>query len=288
MSAASDEDTPLDLTLWHAATWPICTLLAVATSGCLAASLLVSSVTVACISGSFAWLLFYHLLARIIFTHGGVWARSPKDDPRAFCFVSLWNQFVAYPIMFIALISLRHGDFDAFWSGRVGGMGDMLPRHFYLCMIGYEAKDFWPGMGLNPAFFVHHIFVFAGCGICLAADAGLGLLIFIAVVAESGSGLYNLDALFPGRTSLRTLYMLGMTCSNSFAMWGAAEFVENTLVDLGIRVSYAVVVGLLVILRTAGQVLELRKWRAAPSKALDSISTRDVEMATSHESLEAS
>lgn len=281
--SASDED-PLDLTLWHAATWPICTLLALATSGCLAASLLVSSVTVACITGSLAWLLFYHLLARIFFTHGGSWARSPKDDPRAFRLVSLCNQFVSYPVMFVALISLRHSEFDAFWSGRVRGMGDMLPRHFYLCMIGYEAKDFWPGMGLNPAFFVHHIFVFAGCGVCLAAEAGLGLLVVIAVVAETGSGLYILDSIWPGRTSLRTLYMLGMTCSNAFAVWGAAEFVENSLVDLGVRVSYTVIVGLLVILRSAGQVLELRKWRAAPSKALDSMSTRDVELATRHES----
>ena len=107
-----------------------------------------------------------------------------------------------------------------------------------------------------------------------SSSRGLGLLVVIALVAETGSGLYILDSIFPGRTSLRTLYMLGMTCSNSLAIWGAAEFAENSLVDLGIRVSYAVVVGLLVILRTAGQVLELRKWRAAPSKALDSISTR--------------
>ena len=53
-----------------------------------------------------------------------------------------------------------------------------------------------------------------------------------------------------------------MTGSNSFAIWGAAAFLQNSLVGLGLRVSYAVVVCLLAILRTAGQVLELRKWRA--------------------------
>jgi len=229
----------------------------------------------ASVTGLLAWTSFYALLTRCIYTLGGDAVRETmplSDEPRAIAFVSLVHQLIVFPVLFIAIIGQKAGTWAAFWSGPVSGTPDMLARHLLLALIGYEAKDFLPAraFGLTGVFAFHHIFVFIGCGVILASPASLGLLVTVAFFGEFGSGFYALYCMWPSRWPFRLLYQLAVGASDAFAVYGGVEFfAQSAAVHLGLRVSYLICVALLVLLRTAGQVIELKRWRdeARPTRA---------------------
>lgn len=222
--------------------------------------------SVACALG---WAIAYDALSRCAFTYGGPkarlmqWSEDVETFSRSSGYVSFFHQWVTFLIVFVAcLIFYRGSRWEAFWSGPIDGVSMIwLPRQLFLSMIGYEAKDFLPGRGLDFGFSLHHMFVFLGCAVCLLAESSVGLLVVNTFVAESGSAFYNIYWLFPAGRLTRTVYMITMTFSNLFALWAAAKFSEDNNNSPWIRMVYGVVVLLLFILRSIGQILHLNKWR---------------------------
>lgn len=148
--------------------------------GSVSAAIWGSGVRVASVLGAAAWTLVYDLALRLIYTHGGEQLRTrahgglDDDDPRASGCVALLHQCGTFWAIFGALALTRHSDWEAFWAGPEQGAHDMLVRHLWLSMIGYQLKDFLPGRQISLLFATHHLFVLVGCGVCLMAPAGLG------------------------------------------------------------------------------------------------------------------
>jgi hypothetical protein len=258
-------------------TWPVSAGLGLLCIGCAVATSLLSvgvagdgtsAVVAASLTGGFGWFFFYAWLARALYTHGGEESRMPMplaEESRAISYVCLLHQLLVLPLLYLAATTTRARDWGAFWSGPVGGLEDMLPRHLVLCLIGFEAKDFFPpaAFGVTGVFAAHHLFVFVACGTVLASPMGLGLLITLVLVAEAGSGFYAIYCLWPERISSRLVYQLAMTASNAYSLVGGVDWFtsQSTAVHPGIRVPFLVILLVLILLRTIGQCLELKRWR---------------------------
>ena len=137
--------------------------------------------------------------------------------------------------------------------------------------------------GLNLIFAFHHCVVFLGSYITLTSKYGLGVLICIGFSAEIGSGFYNMDGLYPNRIYFRILYQIIMTLSNGFCTYGMIHYYQLLGNPESYRIIYLICTCALVLLRTAGQILEVRKYfdKSAPGpvvkKTEDVVEEMDIE-----------
>lgn len=247
---------------WNAAPVPLVAFLFVLLVGLALGAALTSSRVAMYVCSSLAWLITYDLLVRIFFSHGGVWYRrrgwgiNGDEGPRTLNIVSMIHQFLILGVLFAACVLTRTGDLDQFWYGE--SRETMLPQQFYLALIFYEVKDFYPGRGINLVFLVHHAATIFGSYISLTTPYALGIVTAVGYSAELGSGFYGLHCVCQKNLTVFVLYQIMMTVSNTFCAWGASQYYKVEGVESWRRIVYLVITCLLIPLRTAGQVLEYR------------------------------
>ena len=123
---------------------------------------------------------------------------------------------------------------------------------------------------------VHHIFVFAGCAICLSMPACAGLVVFVGLVAEIGSGFFNLYDLCGPNAPLFVVYFIAMNISNLVGIWALDSLFTHAPTEWAW--AYATVVLLLAILRSVGLVLgciEFVKWLKNKKKIVNKTTPED-------------
>ena len=268
-AATAENSTAGEKQVWLLTFPELTAALSVSCIGCFLASILIPNIIAACVFGGFGWFIFFDLVLHVTYTYGGEFTQTvPEGEtvPRCFGVVSLTYQFIILPILFAAVLILKWSDWDNFYSGKTDGLNDLVPMHIMLALIGYEAKDFLPQRGLNLVFAFHHFVVFLGSYITLTSNVGLGVLICVGVSAEIGSGFYNMDCLLPNRVHFRVLYQILMTASNTFCTIFMVHYFQLKGNPESYRIIYMVCTIALVLLRSVGQCLELKKYFEKPNE----------------------
>ena len=114
---------------------------------------------------------------------------------------------------------MRYHDID--WLDGGWGSNYWMERAVHLSIVGYEAKDF-AIMELSVGFIFHHTLACVGCIFCLIVPGGAGYLTAVALIAELGSSLANLNSLF--NKVLTIPYIIVMTSSNILAIYLTYQF----------------------------------------------------------------
>lgn len=214
------------------------------------------------------WLLFYMLLVNALETmlpNGRKYISEKSNTSRGCVWVCLIHQLVLCVTVFVYLCVYRCDPgadtwwegLQPWWNGPWGGREMDIERHVFFCIIGYELKDL-TRRGLAYSFLIHHMFVFAGCAVCLLMPASVGLVVFVGLVAEIGSGFYNADSLFGPNVSLFVFYFFAMNISNATGLWALESLFANDACPLAWAWAYATVVLLLAVLRSIGLALSVQ------------------------------
>ena len=239
-----------------------------------------------CGTGLLVWTLFYDTWVCLTLRRGE-WFRSYEPGtswPRAVTWVGVAKQLLV-DCLFLLLIagSLGRGagfpsslppfagpasrfgadSFRGWWVGSWNGMGPttrVLCRQFYFSVFGYEFKDVWAEGSLSFPFVLHHSAVCVGVLLCLSLPSGVGLVTLNGLLAEIGSGTFNLSLLFSKGWPARLLYSIAMTASNIFGLFCLYKFIDLDGLDWKFKISYSLLCGLLVILRFGGLFVEMRGW----------------------------
>ena len=157
-----------------------------------------------------------------------------------------------------------------------------LGRHSIYATFAVELKDCFEYERMTPPFWVHHLATFAGLGMCLFVNAGAGLVTTTGVVAEIGSGFYNLLSLWPQSRLALFAYVLVMNGSNAFATVCLHEVITGLpALHTGFRVAWSTLCILLLLLRTGGVLLQLRRVYCPPAKPPPSLKSEKAQSVAS-------
>lgn len=223
------------------------------------------------VAGLVAWTCGYDLLLLSLRCRSE-WLRTPppgEEEDRAVLICAMVQQLIVCPTLTLLLIMLACNSIGlvAFWRGS-WQLADsyrvlaVIARHAHYSTFGSALKDCFSQMAL--AFWVHHLATFAGLGMCLFVDAGTGLVTIVGLVAETGSGTYNLVLLYPTSRPAYAVYLLTMNASNVFATCCLVEVINGLpALATGYRIAWSSLCILLLLLRTGGVALAVRKYCSA-------------------------
>jgi len=134
-------------------------------------------------------------------------------------------------------------------------------------VIGFLLKDLY--LPMQWAFMIHHILAVAGVMASIIFPTAGGLVLFCICQVETGSSIYDIYGLSPGKLTL-LLYTVGMSISNYL---GSKIIIEVThMQDVGLwwRVVYGITGWGLIVLRWAGLATALLKeLTPAPTRGKD-------------------
>jgi len=206
---------------------------------------------VGCFSSGVFWTIFYLLLVnQIVDSFPSSRTKCADGSTQAELCVCLLHQIGLCGALLWAVLFLHiDNDWDDWWKdGPVYAF--TLERQVQLAIFGYELKDFAYGC-VHWTWIVHHSFTLFGCVFVLLMPAGLGLLTLNGIFAELGSAVYNASMLCPSGAS-KWVYFIGMFISNGVvvALTVLLFYIDDMAV--GWKVGYAIIVGLLFLLRSEG------------------------------------
>ncbi len=228
------------------------------------------------VTGLVAWTCAYDLTLRWLRRRSEWWRTPPpgETDDRATCVTLMLHEEGMCILLLALLVTLASATvgLSTWWRGSWALLDATsrplaeLSRHAHYATFAVELKDCFDGT-LPLPFWVHHLATFAGLGMCLSVNAGVGLVTTVGLVAEIGSGWYNAVTLWPHSRLAFAAYLLIMNASNVFAALCLHEVLTG-LPELhaGYRAAWASLCVLLLFLRTGGVLLTCRK-RCCPAPA---------------------
>lgn len=221
------------------------------------------------VGGIFSWTILFDFSKFFLYHKSQWWRESPtvgdaSPEPRASTFICVCVQIGLDGGLLLLLMLLSVWDLAPTRDWLLGPwelwtFRGFLGRHAYYSIFAFELKDLW-APGMTVPFWVHHIIVFCGCATCLAVPAGAGLLLMNNISAEFGSGFYNLVNLFPKSRLVLWIYIIMMNLSNFVGLL-TLIFINSSFPGLPAvyRIGYSIMCASLLLLRTAGLGLEVRK-----------------------------
>ena len=226
------------------------------------------------ITGLIAWTSFYDVV-QFRLRRTSEWMASypvvrdfdtAPDDDRAVSVTLILHQEGVLVLMLIALLVLAADSVGVtqYWRGSWDLASSSRPlavlsRHSLYATFGVELKDCFDGT-LPLMFWVHHLATFAGLTMCLFVNAGVGLVVIVGIIAEVGSGFYNILAVWPQSRLCLVAYVVMMNAANAFAAVCLYEMLTGVPdLTMPFRAAWATLCILLLVLRTGGIVLQLQQ-----------------------------
>lgn len=227
----------------------------------------------AIITSGIFWFAFYILLLNTLVDNcEGLRVKCYEGSTRAEVLVSLFHQFGLCLVACVVFLGLHvNNDFSSWWKdGPIYAFS--FERQVQVSIFGYELKDVAYGC-IHWTWLIHHGLTFIGCVFVLNMPAGLGLVTLNGLIAEMGSGIYNLNVIWPNSCTA-IAYFIGMFISNGLVAAFAVLLFYVDNMAIGWKVCYGIIVLLLFILRTEGlrrAICEFRKEKEdAPAEGTDS------------------
>eukprot|EP00658_Telonema_sp_P-2_P056408 TRINITY_DN44861_c0_g1_i1.p1 TRINITY_DN44861_c0_g1~~TRINITY_DN44861_c0_g1_i1.p1 ORF type:complete len:342 (+),score=79.98 TRINITY_DN44861_c0_g1_i1:92-1117(+) len=224
-----------------------------------------SEVVVAIVASTVFWTTFYLLLVNALIDHvDGLRFKCGDGSTRGELLVSVFHQLGVCLIAMVVMLAVHvNHDFKDWWNkGPVYAYS--FERQVQVSILGYELKDLSYGC-IHWTWLVHHGITFIGVLMVLNMPAGLGLVSLNGLIAELGSGFFNLRYIWENLLT-RYLYFVGMFLSNGVVVAFTVLLWWVDDMAIGWKIGYSIISGLLFALRTEGLRREVAEFYCPEEK----------------------